>query len=327
MISVRQTLSFVLVMMALIIVVQTANAGKHLVKVSSGKAATAKPATAKSATAKPVKSTTSQNDRTLLRNARIAFEKKDFKKAQSLYEQIPQSSDLWPEALEERAWTHVHLMEHDQALASVKTLFAPPFKAEISAEPYLLSSLIQLRLCNYNELFKVMKRFKEDIRPRHEAMQALAKNGESEASIHMIGRSIEAGQMSRVTAGSDLPNLPRLFYRDAKVQAAFSSMLKPGASDRFANIVTMRLKALAQRDVKDTESILRKMHLVEVEAVSRIYSEQHLADAKKTSAPIARDANTLVFPDDDKDVWLDELNSYQVNAKGCPQVAAKGKQS
>ncbi len=327
MISVRQTLTFVLAMIALIIVAQTANAGKYLTKVSSGKVA--KPAAAAKSAVKPAasKSTSSQSDRTLLKNARIAFEKKDFKRAQSIYEQIPQSSDLWPEALEERAWTHVHLMEHDQALASVKTLFAPPFKAEISAEPYLLSSLIQLRLCNYNELFKVMKRFKEDIRPRHEAMQALAKNGESEASVQMIGRSIEAGQMSRVTAGSDLPNLPRLFYRDAKAQAAFSSMLKPGASDRFANIVTMRLKALAQRDVKDTESILRKMHLVEVEAVSRIYSEQHLADAKKTSAPIVRDANTLVFPDDDKDVWLDELNSYQVDAKGCPQVAAKGKQS
>lgn len=133
--------------------------------------------------------------------------------------------------------------------------------------------------------------------------------------------------MSRATAGADLPNLPRLFYRDAKAQAAFRSMIKPGASDRFANIVKLRLKSLAARDVKDTESILRKMHLIEVEATSRIYSEQHLADAKKTSAPIHRDANTLVFPDDDKDIWLDELNSYQVDAKGCPAVGTKGKQS
>ncbi len=322
MISTRKTLAFVLAMMTVIAAAQVANAGK-LVRVSTRNSA--------QAFATPNPTIKVQTDRKDLAAARVAFEKKDFKKALELYESIPQSSDYWAEALEEKAWTHVHLKEHDQALGNLKTLFAPPIKSEIGAEPYLLSALIQLRLCNYNELFKGMKRFKEDIRPRFEAMQALAKTGESEASVKMIGRSIEAGQMSRATAGVDLPNLPHLFYRDGKAQAAFKSMLKPGASDRFANVVTSRMKAMASRDVKETEAILRKLHLMEVEAVSRIYSEQNLADGKKTSAPIARNANTLVFPDDDKDVWLDELDSYQVNAKGCPallgkSVAAKGGQ-
>lgn len=317
MISTFKTLLAVAAMIVSISAGASANAGK-LVKVSTTKTVTKKPAeTSKDASKK------SPSDRQTLKDARIAFEKKDFTKALALYESIPPSSDYWIEALEEKAWTHVHLKEHDQALGNLKTLFAPPIKSEIGAEPYLLSALVQLRLCNYNELFKGMKRFKEDIRPRYEAMQALAKTGESEASVKMIGRSIEAGAMSRATAGSDLPNLPRLFFRDTKVQSAFASMLKPGASDRFANIVTTRMKALAQRDVKETETILRKLHLVEVEAVSRIYSEQNLADGKKTSAPITRNANTLVFPDDDKDVWLDELDSYQVNAKGCPAVQGK----
>lgn len=316
MISTRQTIIFVLSMITLIALAQVANAASQakLVKVSSLKAAA--PTSASSAT------TAKLNDRQILKNARIAFEKKDFTKALALYESIPQSSDYWIEALEEKAWTHVHLKEHDQALGNLKTLFAPPIKSEIGAEPYLLSALVQLRLCNYNELFKGMKRFKDDIRPRFEAMQGLAKTGESEALVKMIGRSIEAGELSRATAGTDLPNLPRLFYRDSKAQSAFKAMLKPGASDRFANILTMRMKALAQRDVKETEAILRKLHLVEVEAVSRIYSEQNLADRKKTSVPVARNANTLVFPDDDKDVWLDELDSYEVNAKGCPAVQA-----
>jgi tetratricopeptide (TPR) repeat protein len=324
MISVRQTITYIAAMISIIMLAQAAIASSSkLIRVSTTTSkwstAKAKPVTSKIRSTKSTVST----DRQLLREARILFEKKNYEKALALYDQIPQSSDYWVEALEERAWAHVHLKEHDQALANLKTLFAPPVKFEIGAEPYLLSTLIQLRLCNYNELFKVMKRFKDDIRPRHEALQALAKTGESEASVKMIGRSIEAGQMSRATAGVDLPNLPRLFYRDAKMQDAFKAMLKPGASDRFANIVTSRMKSLAQRDVKETETILRKMHLIEVEAVSRIYSEQNLADAKKTSAPIHRDANTLVFPDDDKDVWLDELDSYQVNAKGCPAATDK----
>ena len=213
-------------------------------------------------------------------------------------------------------------------MANLKTLFAPPVKSEIGGEPYLLSALVQLRLCNYNELFKGLKRFKDDIRPRFEAMEALSKTGESEASVHMLGRAAEAGALSRAAAGADLPNLPRLFYRDAQMQAAFNASLKPGASDRHSRIVTMRMKALATRDVKETQAILRKLHLVEVEAVSRMYTDVHLADAKKTSPAIERNANTLVFPDDNNDVWLDEIDSYRVNAKGCPASAqTKGPQS
>lgn len=272
------------------------------------------------------------NDRKVMRDARMAFEKKDFRRSISLYSKIPATSDYWAESLEERAWALVHVKEHDQALALVKTLTAPPVKSEIGAEPYLLSALVQLRLCDYDELFKVMKRFKTDVKPRYEALKELAKTGQSSASEKFLTRSIELGQISRNTAGPELSSLPRLVYRDAKMQAAFKDMLKPGASDRYTRIVGLRLKALAARDVKDLDIVLRKFHLIEVEAVSRMYSDVHLADGKNPATEIKRDANTLVFPDDDEDVWLDELDDYHVNAKGCPAaktaaVAGKGPKS
>lgn len=307
MISLRQTLSFIIGMMALIFLAQ---------------AATAAPARSKAAV--------KVSERKTLRDARIAFEKKQFTKAVGLYESIPQASDYWIEALEERAWSHVHLKEHDKALGLLKTLFAPPIVSEIGAEPYLLSSLIQLRLCNYNELFKGLKQFKTDIRPRFESLEALAKDGETEESVKLLGRSLEIGQLSRASAGVDLPMLPRLFYRDTKLQQSFKKLLKPSSPKAEAKLdaaIKSRLKALAQRDVQDIQKILRRLHLVEVESVSRMYSQMHLADNKKTSPAIDRNANTLVFPDDRDDVWLDELDSYHVNSKGCPSVdfvAGKG---
>lgn len=325
MISLRQTLSFVVAMVALIFLAQIATAAPH--KKTAKKAHLVRVEKKTTEKVEPKAASGAKSEQTVMKDARAAFEKKDFEKALSLYESIPQASDYWPEALEERAWAHIHLKEHDQALALVKTLFAPPIRDEIGAEPYLMATLIQLRLCNYDEIFKIMKRFKNDVRPRFESLQTLAKMGETESSVHMLGRSTEAGKMTRLTAGSDLPNLPRLFWRDAKLQSAFAGMLKPGASDGAVNA---RMKALAQRDVKDTESILRKLHLVEVEATSRMFAGQNLADAKKPSPAIERNANTLVFPDDQDDVWLDELNSYSVNSKGCPAVQAsngKGPQS
>lgn len=272
------------------------------------------------------------DERKTMRDARVAFEKKDFRRSISLYAKIPATSDYWPESLEERAWALVHVKEHDQALALVKTLTAPPVKSEIGAEPYLLSALVQLRLCDYDELFKVMKRFKADVKPRYDALKELAKSGKTVASEKFLTRSMELGQMSRTAAGPELGSLPRLVYRDAKIQSAFKDMLKPGSSDRHARIVGLRLKALAARDVKDLDTILRKFHLIEVEAVSRMYSNVHLADGKSPAAEIKRDANTLVFPDDAEDVWLDELDNYHVNAKGCPAaktaaVTGKGPKS
>lgn len=272
------------------------------------------------------------DDRKQMRDARVAFEKKDYRRSISLYSKIPATSDYWPESLEERAWALVHVKEHDQALALVKTLTAPPVKSEIGAEPYLLSALVQLRLCDYDELFKVMKRFKTDIKPRFEALKELSKSGRSNASDRFLARSIQMGQLSRASAGPDLAELPRLSYRDAKLQKAFLDMKKPGASDRHLGIMNLRMKALASRDVKEIETILRKFHLIEVEAVSRMYSDVHLADGKNPGTEIQRDANTLVFPDDDEDVWLDELDNYHVNAKGCPAgkstaVASKGPKS
>ena len=75
MISLRQTISFIVVMIALIAIAQAAQAAK-LVKVST---------TAKS-TANTVGKASERgtSDRALMRAARIAFEKKDYQKALSL---------------------------------------------------------------------------------------------------------------------------------------------------------------------------------------------------------------------------------------------------
>lgn len=298
----------------------TAKASKATSKKSASKkkAGQAVAASKKSKPVKPVEGTIPRTEeQKTMQSARVAFEKKDFATAMKLYETIPATSDYWTEALEERAWSHVHLMEHDKALGLVKTLTAPPVKYEIGSEPYLLSSLVQLRLCNYNEIFKVMKRFKEDVKPRFEAMQALSKSGTSDAANRAIGRmqTLPAGErFTRAAAGGDVASLPRLFYRDAAIQSRLS---QPATEDQVAD-VSARMKALAKRDVSDIEGVLRKMHLIEVEATQRMYSHLNLADKKKSAAPISRDANTLVFPDDEDDVWLDEVDAYHVDAKGCP---------
>lgn len=267
-------------------------------------------------------------DKLTLKSARLAFEKQDYRRSINLYSKIPSTSDYWPEALEEKAWAYVHVKEHDEALALVKTLTSPPVKYEIGAEPYLLSGIIQLRLCNYKQLFQTMNQFKKDIKPRYRALEELAKNGKSAAAERFLSRSYEAQEVSRSTVGEDVKDLPRLVFRDKRLVQAFkrsmsvsglqSSGNQDGETDRQARIVDSRLRALARRDMKDIEQVLRKFHLMEVEATSRMYSKVNLADRVTPAKPIQRDSETLVFPDDSGEVWLDELDNYRVDAKGCP---------
>lgn len=306
MISARFILRYALVSMAAIAVAQAV--------VLRADAATApvmktKSAPITSATAKMAKS-----DRAAMKTARQLFEKKKFAEAIKLYETVDSGSDYWAESLEERAWAHLQLNEHDRSLGLLKTLMAPPLKNEIGPEPYLQAALIQLHLCSYQELFKTLKRFKEDIRPRHEALSELAKTGSTPAFELAMERAKSSGRFDRTIAGPEVSVLPRLFYRDAVLESSLKKnlSLKP------------RIKVLAAREVKEIDTNLRRLHLIEVEAVQRMHSQMHLADVKKSGPGIERDANTLVFPDDENEVWLDELDKYRVNAKGCPDLSARG---
>lgn len=260
------------------------------------------------------KSAAVKSDRAVMKTARQLFEKKKFAEAIQLYETVDSGSDYWAESLEERAWAHLQLKEHDRSLGLLKTLMAPPLKNEIGPEPYLQAALIQLHLCSYQELFKTLKRFKEDIRPRHEALSELAKTGSTPAFELAMERAKSSGRFDRTIAGPEVSVLPRLFYRDAVLESSLKKnlSLKP------------RIKVLAAREVKEIDTNLRRLHLIEVEAVQRMHSQMHLADVKKSGPGIERDANTLVFPDDENEVWLDELDKYRVNAKGCPDLSARG---
>lgn len=311
MISPRFLVRYALVSIAIIAVAQAL--------VSRGVAATVPSNKSKSATTATISATisatkSSKSDREKMKNARVLFEKKKFAEAIGLYEEVDSGSDYWAEAMEERAWAHFHLNEHDRSLGLLKTLLAPPLKNEIGPEPYLQTALLQLHLCSYEELFKTFKRFKEDFRPRHAALTELSKNGTSMAFGLAVERARASGRFDRTIAGPEVSVLPRLFYRDAILAASVKKNLSLNA----------RIKVLALRDVKEIDSTLRRMHLIEVEAVQRMHSQLHLADAKKTGPGITRDANTLVFPDDENEVWLDELDKYRVNAKGCPDLSARG---
>jgi hypothetical protein len=251
-------------------------------------------------------------DRLVMTKARLLFQDGDMAKALETYQQVPSASDYWLESLEEKAWAQLRLGEHGKALASLNTLKAPLFAPLVGPEPYFLTGLIHLRICDYPKVFDALKDFKERFRPRLVAIQELAKTGTSVAARAAVAK-LASAPLEWKTIASEAGQLPRLFHRDEVLASRVKAMQ---AGKATSEDVMARIQQLASRDLNEISGILQKMQILEAEVIQRIYIAEKPSRANRTTK-IARNADTLVFPDTNE-YWMDELDKYHVNVSGCP---------
>lgn len=273
-----------------------------------------------------------------MKQARIDFEKADFKSAEKIYNDIPKASDYWLEAVEERGWSAFRQENFENAMAQTKTLLSPQFASIINAEAFLLQSLSQLQICDYEGVLNTHNLFKEKQKERISKIQDLVNTGSNEALNIYLEKvdtfPTKAGDFTEV-----LSSLPLLFYRDLQVQKAtlnykladaglkiieesglnLSSrkQLQKNKRDSY-NRLKNRIKQLAQAEVNKTFKVIQKLNLVEVEAIQRIHTDLDIKEQlySKSSDFKKVDHNKLVFMDDGRP-WIDELDKYEVKTKAC----------
>lgn len=259
------------------------------------------------------------------------------------YSQIPRSSDFWIEALEEKAWTYVRQDRQDRALGELMTISAPLFQPQAGPEPFFLIDLANLMICDYPKIFKNNQQFKSRFRPKIASLQALSKSTEHEAAKKAI-QLLEVGDYKLKTVSSVLGQLPRLFHRDefftrhmlyrkAMVQEIglknrlnlddeiIDGKLLADRADGSYKGALNRLQELAKKELKEYSQMIQKMHLVEAEVIQRIHLDDNLKGrrAQKISDPIEKSSEVMVFPYN-SEVWLDEIDNYQVTVKDCPKL-------
>jgi tetratricopeptide (TPR) repeat protein len=81
--------------------------------------------------------------------------------------------------------------------------------------------------------------------------------------------------------------------------------------------------AADQAKLKSVQETIQKLNVVEAEAIQRLYMEDETLKTMKGKAPrITKKGDQLSFPigNDSQEVWLDEVDNYQVHVKGCPSV-------
>jgi tetratricopeptide (TPR) repeat protein len=272
-------------------------------------------------------------DQALMTAARVFYQDGNFETAKKYYSKIPQRSPLWLESIEERAWADVRSQDYEQALAEMKTLLAPVFSPAVGPEPFFLSSLARLKICDYYGVFTTLKEFKTRFRDRLKQLQDLSATGTTPAAAKALNALESDGRLEGV--GSDIQFLPRGFDRDVTIERSaqvlrelrketptLTGQMKSWGerSEGHAQVtIRERLKTLAARDLEDTAKILRKLNIVDVEAIQRSHIKTNLADGKAKAQP---KGDVIHFPDEGE-VWLDELTHYTVDAKECQTRGGK----
>lgn len=247
----------------------------------------------------------------MMEKARGHFAKNEFAKAIEIYTEIPASSDFWLEALEERAWSETRLGQYEKALADLHSITSTVWSSQVGPEAYMLSTFVSLKICAYKDVVKKIDLFKKRMLPRVEALTTMVEKP-LDNSFWTMADGIKNQSVSMMTLGSKAENYPRYFFRDKKVIDG----LKAGTKSK----VQARMKELAQADLNEIELNLKKMKIIDVEVIQKVFLADQSKRAKKSDLKFSK-VNTdeqLVFPVTDDEVWVDEVGHYQVKAEQCP---------
>jgi hypothetical protein len=279
------------------------------------------------------------DDQIELATARVLYQKADVKGAIEHYLNVPKSSEFWIESLEERAWAHLRLNEHDESVSDITTLLSEPFAPITGPETYFLSELSSLKVCDYPKILKTSTLFKKRHKERLTEISSLAKTGTNKGVEGLLAGFDKYGFSVR-GAGPNIQWMPRAFMRDRIFASNMQfrlELMKEAKTAQDLNLPEMvannqamadqarsnaasRLQTLAQIDTEEYRITINKLHIVEAEVIERLYVDERLK-GKRADVAVAKDErNTITFPYSDKEVWMDELDHYHSTVKNCPAL-------
>ena len=286
-------------------------------------------------------------DKVEMQYARVLFQKNKLNEAIDSYSLISKQSEFWLEAIEERAWAYLKLGNYDKARSDVTTLMAPTFKDYATAEVFVLAAITNLRICDYPQILKDNKRFKETHSERIQEIELLAEKGSNSKIGEILEKMDQTGADLSAAAGK-LKYLPRLALRSSKFSFAVNQRAQlvrelQTAKDLSERLNTLggnvnlaklqdwakwqsqkdrtqslrELKSLAKAEIKDYRININKLKLAEVEVIHHMNIDDSLKGRRGDLGDVSYGKDKLIFPYDDE-VWIDELDNYQAQVKDCP---------
>lgn len=258
-------------------------------------------------------------DKQQMSEARSQYAEGNLKKAIQLYSKIQPDSDFWLESIEERAWSWTRLNEYENALADLQSITSPVWSTQIGPETYMLSSFVSLKMCNYKEVLKKINLFKKRMLFRIESLEKIQQKPLTKEFMQLVPQ-IKNSKLTLVQLGNNAELFPRYFFRDLRLISS--------VQNNQLNQAGVRLKELAEIDLKEIESNLKKMKIIEVEMMQAVLMQdkESQQQGKLQFSKVDRNQK-MIFPVTDDEVWLDEVGQFQVRAHKCDQFQKSQKRT
>ena len=140
------------------------------------------------------------------------------------------------------------------------------------------------------------------------------KDGKSDALAMKAVDSLKNKEYNLVSYAQWASSLPRAFHQDFIIR----DQIVKFPSSQLSPKIKARLSQLAQQDLDDIKTVLTKLQLVDAEVMQRIHlAEQVKNNRRQSMGTFNAGKDQLYFPFNGE-VWIDELDAYQVQSKSCP---------
>ncbi len=264
--------------------------------------------------------------------ARIDYEKKDFKKAMGLYDQIPKASYIWPYTLLEKAWTAYSMNNYNRSLGALVAYKSPLLASYFIPEAEVLQALSYFKMClwkdsmivveNYHKRYAPQARYLRGLLSKHNKSDRyfyqMMTNGSDDKTIKGLITQIR----KEIYFNLNLQLLNKVRKEIAKLQTLKNSELKEillentvNYEQRQLDIINHFVKKKMYQFINEMNFFSKEMYAIHLEILGRmknlIYDKKKLAKTRvRGNYDNVERESRQYFWSFKGAFWADELGDY-----------------
>lgn len=287
-----------------------------------------------------------KRDRIYLTIGRLLANIGETKASIHYYSKVNQLSYFWLLAQEEKAWVSFYAGDYAHAYSTASAFEYLAFKKEISPSMFFIMALSQLKNCDYKGAVRSLYDFKSLFSKRRleikkmlssksysalrDSLMAFYESGDSYYGLGSPELAYQFKKNKFLKNHIRLNNYMASRKKPEKVQFKFLIREQDKVKNQLESSIRDKIQSLLIKSADEIDFSLKNFQIIEAEILYRVHGFHFLASnkTKKTSVEFSSPAlssfffpnDTLYFPFDSKEIWLDEVKNYKSNfLQNCPK--------
>lgn len=248
--------------------------------------------------------------------ARLLYEKKEYAKADTLYESINSNIVYQAQNLLERAWAHYRMGNSEKAMGLLYAFKAPAYRNYFTPEYFLLKSLIYKDVCHYNRALAVIDEFKNHYQDSLQKIYARNSVAEIEGIIPVLLEKKGIKKEWDFLTLLENENKQIKQFKDPELKGyleeIYALQMKKSAHDLKLKVHT-KFQEVANEFLEYEEKTNLLAYEIKLDIYQRIYQDR--ANSREKSDGVGDDGYAkryyVLYPFQGE-FWNDELDNYKV---------------